>query len=180
MPTVKGGTKKRLPYSGCQRQAKKLFHKALEAGAPSAFTVMLSPPDTATHTQLCFLLLSHQSCREPEAQFAWPGAKWRCWASGSKPRKTAFLFLWGSFSTSQGVFVCYWVIPQHWGPHWGECAPLMSWRLWPVPSHWCPSSGPRRAKAWGERPSTHPEGEGCSWEDAPWPLWMSPEDVTQM
>ena len=53
MPTVKGGTKKRLPYSGCQRQAKKLFHKALEAGAPSAFTVMLSPPDAATRTHSC-------------------------------------------------------------------------------------------------------------------------------
>ena len=50
MPTVKGGTKKRLPYSGCQRQAKNLFHKGLEAGAPSAFHVALSPPDAATHT----------------------------------------------------------------------------------------------------------------------------------
>ena len=79
-----------------------------------------------THTQLCFLLLSHQSCREPEAQFAWPGAKWRYWAPGSKPRKTAFLFLWGSFSTSQGVFICYLVIPQHWGPHCGVSAHL-SW-----------------------------------------------------
>lgn len=49
MPTVKGGTKKRLPYSGCQTQAKNLFHKGLEAGTPSAFHVTLSPPDAATH-----------------------------------------------------------------------------------------------------------------------------------
>ena len=58
MPTVKGGTKKRLSYSGCQRQAKKLFHKALEAGAPSTFTVMLSPPDAATHTHTAVLSLA--------------------------------------------------------------------------------------------------------------------------